>query len=116
MTVHDKPTAYFDHPFKKNSTGYTNQKMTSTYDGRVRGDHFKSTYESFFNEELAELRKELSPQPRIVAGKSHTSGFGLLSPRSHIRGQSTDFTPPKLNAKEKMSRLKEAGAMHLNHN
>ena len=52
VTVHDKPTAYFDHPFKKNSTGYTNQNMTSTYDGRVRGDHFKSTYESFFNEEL----------------------------------------------------------------
>lgn len=93
MTVHDKPTAYFDHPFKKNSTGYTNQNMTSTYDGRVRGDHFKSTYESFFNEELEELRKELSPQPRIVAGKSHASGFGLQSARNHKRGQSTDFTP-----------------------
>ncbi len=32
-----------------------------------------------------------------------------------MRGQSTDFTPPKLNKKEKLNMLTEAGAMHLNH-
>ena len=48
----------------------------------------------------------------------HTSGFGVQTARHYPqkRGQSTDFTPPKLSSKEKQSRLKEAGAMHLNHN
>ena len=94
--------------------------MTATYDGRMRPDHFKSTYESFFNEELEELRKELSPQPRIIAGKTQTSGFGALSPRyQHRRGQSTDITPVKPAAaqkKDRLSRLTEAGAMHMGHN
>lgn len=91
---------------------YTNVNMTATREGKLRKDHYKSTYSQNFNEECEELRRELSPLPSMTGGKSTSLGFNYPK---HRRGKS-DVNVVKDTKKDKMWKLIRGGALHVEKN
>lgn len=83
--------------------------MTATREGKLRKDHFKSTYSQNFNEDYDELRRELSPLPSMTGGKSTSLGFNYPK---HRRGYS-DFQVTKESKKDRLHNLLRGGAPHV---
>lgn len=70
--------------------------MTATREGKMRKDHFKSTYSSSFNENFEDLRRELSPQPgRQSVNLSYTQTPSNMM-RQHSRHKRAASTLPGL--------------------